>query len=577
MRRIFRLPQRHAVAAPLIAMLWAGSVAPPAHGENRFAGAYLAARNAMAADDFAVAAEYLDLVLTHDSDNPALLENAIAARTGMGDFGEAIPLARRLAEFDERSQIGALVLIVDMLERGAYEEALQTLDAGGGIGPLIDGLLRAWAQLGGGRMSQTLDAFDELAEQPGMEAFGLYHKALALAHVGDDEGAEHILSGEAAGPIQLTRRGVIARAQILGRLGRTEDARSLLAEAFGGESAPEIAKLRETLAAGEATAFDIVTSAQDGMAEAFLDLAMTLRGETDASYPLTFARAAEYLRPNHGEALLLIGELLAGRGQYELANEAYSRIDAGDPLYHLAQIGRADALYRAERPEEARVILEELAATHPQIVEAHVALGDLLRRESDFEAASAAYDNAIALIGEPQQGHWSVYYTRGITREREGRWDGAEADFRQALELSPDQPSVLNYLGYSLVEQHENLDEALDMIERAVAGEPESGYITDSLGWALYRLGRYEEAVEHMERAVELLPRDPIINDHLGDVYWMVGRRLEARFQWQRALSFGPADDLDMDRIRRKLEDGFDKVLEEEGEADVPPAAGHDG
>ena len=164
-----------------------------------------------------------------------------------------------------------------------------------------------------------------------------------------------------------------------------------------------------------------------------------------------------------------------------------------------------------------------------------------------------------------------VFYARAISNERLDRWDRAEADFRKALELNPDHPQVLNYLGYSLVEKRIKLDEALDMIERAVEGQPNSGYIVDSLGWVLYRLGRYDEAAGHMERAAELMPIDPVVNDHLGDALWAVGRFNEAEFQWKRALSFvdeeNPSPDIDPNRIRRKLEVGLDKVLEEEGAA----------
>ena len=179
--------------------------------------------------------------------------------------------------------------------------------------------------------------------------------------------------------------------------------------------------------------------------------------------------------------------------------------------------------------------------------------------------------HAVALFEEDAEAQWLVYFSRGITHEREDRWPEAEADFRKALELRPDQPQVLNYLGYSMVEMQENLDEALDMIERAVAAQPDSGYIVDSLGWVLYRLGRYDEALVQMERAVELLPVDPVVNDHLGDVYWAVGRKREAEFQWHRALSFielGESNDAEPDRIRRKLEIGLDAVLAEEG---APP------
>ena len=184
----------------------------------------------------------------------------------------------------------------------------------------------------------------------------------------------------------------------------------------------------------------------------------------------------------------------------------------------------------------------------------------------------AAYDKALELTDETARTLWFLHYVRGISHERLGNWPEAEADFRAALEIRPDQPQVLNYLGYSLVEKQIKLDEALEMIERAVAARPDSGYIVDSLGWVLYRLGRYDEAVGHMERAVELMPVDPVVNDHLGDVYWAVGRYREAEFQWKRALSFIDPDDViseaDPDRIRSKLEVGLDQVLSNEG---APP------
>ena len=187
-----------------------------------------------------------------------------------------------------------------------------------------------------------------------------------------------------------------------------------------------------------------------------------------------------------------------------------------------------------------------------------------------FEESVAPYNDALSLIEDPGEQHWIIYFARGISHERIDQWENAEADFRKALELRPDQPQVLNYLGYSYLEMQTNYEEALDMIERAVALRPDSGYIIDSLGWGLFRLGRYEEAVGHMEKAVEKMPIDPIVNDHLGDVYWAVGRYREAEFQWHRALSFITEDtdpqDVDAERIRRKLEIGLDAVLEEEGE-----------
>ena len=185
---------------------------------------------------------------------------------------------------------------------------------------------------------------------------------------------------------------------------------------------------------------------------------------------------------------------------------------------------------------------------------------------------------AIELIDQPARGQWYLHYVRGTAHDWLGDWPAAMRDFDRALELSPNQFQVLNYVGYTLVDRGEQLGKALEMIQKAVVAQPDAGYIIDSLGWAQYRLGYYNEAVVHMERAVELMATDPIVNDHLGDVYWAVGRKTEAQFQWRRALSFatdysGP-EAVDPKRIHRKLEVGLVTVLAEEG---APPLKVADG
>jgi tetratricopeptide (TPR) repeat protein len=254
---------------------------------------------------------------------------------------------------------------------------------------------------------------------------------------------------------------------------------------------------------------------------------------------------------------------------HEMADKTYDQIDPDSRAYVQAMMGKASALRRSERPDEGIDTLTQLAERFGDLAPVHVALGDAYRYEEAWPEAIDAYDTAISLYTEEVSAQWAVYFARGIVNERGGNWNDAERDFRKALDLEPDQPSVLNYLGYSMVEKQENLDEALGMIEKAVEQRPNEGYIVDSLGWVYYRLGRYEEAVPQMEKAVSLMPVDPVVNDHLGDVYWAVGRTREAEFQWSRALSFitdeTNLEEVKPERIRRKLEVGLDTVLEEEG------------
>jgi tetratricopeptide (TPR) repeat protein len=554
----------------LVAVVLAGALALPAAAQTPVptpegsAGAYLSAQVAASRSDFREAARWYDRLIELGVRDPATLEGAVIAHMSLGDVARSSELARLLVQQGGRSQTAYIALLTDQAQRGAFAALIADTMAGRSIGRLLDDLVLAWAALGDGRMSDAVAGFDKMVAAPGLEAFGLYHKALALASVGDFEGADNILSGREAGQIALMRRGAIAHAQILSQLERNPEALALLDQAFGPEADPQIDPLRARLAAGEPVPFDIVTSPVDGIAEVFFTLSTALRGEAEDGYTLLYAQAAAYLRPDHSEAVLMAAGLLEALDQNALAGETYARIAADDPAYHVAEIGRADTLIAQDKVEAALEVLQALTRSHGQIVEVQAALADALRRQERFADAIPVYTQAIALVPEAEQRHWTLYYSRGISNERAGNWPEAEADFRRALELNPDQPQVLNYLGYSFVDRGENLEEALGMIERAVAAQPDAGYIIDSLAWALFRLGRYEEAVEPMERASLLEPVDPVVTDHLGDVYWAVGRKLEARFQWHRALSFDPTEK-DATRIRRKLEVGLDAVLAEEG------------
>ncbi|MDK3016972.1 tetratricopeptide repeat protein [Pseudodonghicola sp. IC7] len=542
------------------------------------AGAYLAGRHALFASDYESSASYFARALMNDPDNGALMESLVLSQLALGNVAAAVPVARKMEAAGLRSQGTRITLAVDHIMKEDYQPLVDAVADRSGIGPLIDGLLAGWANMGLGSVSKALERFDEVADEKGLRSFALYHKALALALVGDFEGAEAIYSDEHAGLLGLSRRAVIARAQILSQLGRDAEALEMMTDAFGTSFDPGLTALADRLAAGETVPFDHITSVRDGMAEVFFAVASALRGEASDDFALIYARVASDLRPDHIDALLLSADLLDQLGQYDLAVATYKQVPADSPDYHAAELGRADALRSAGKTDAAIEVLERLAKDYPGLPVVHTSLGDLLRQQEDYAGAVAAYDKALEYTEEGAPGEWFLLYARGIAHERLKQWDAAETDLRHALQLNPDQPQVLNYLGYSLVERKVKLDEALGMIERAVAAQPDSGYIVDSLGWVLFRLGRYQEAVGHMEHAVELMAVDPVVNDHLGDVYWAVGRKREAEFQWKRALSFIKPDETDgeadPDRIRRKLDVGLDQVLAEEG---APPLSAADG
>ncbi|MFN3721965.1 MAG: tetratricopeptide repeat protein [Paracoccaceae bacterium] len=527
------------------------------------AGAYLAARSAAAQSDFREGARWFARALESDPDTLGLLEGAVLSFIGVGDFERSAEAAAHLTELGGRSIGASMALLVRDAQAEDFKAILALPDTRK-IGNLLDDLVRAWAEFGAGRMSEAVAAFDGIAKTDGLKAFGLYHKALALAAVGDFESADDILSGRAEGPLVVNRRGIIAHVQILSQLEKFDEALTLLERSFGTEPEPEVTALRDALAARTPLAFDVVRDAKGGIAEVFFTVAVALNGEAEDGYTLLYARAALDLNPSHSEALLLSAGLLEQLRQTELAGDTYALLPKDHPSFHAAEIGRAATLMTLDRQDEALSALKALTESHPTLLMVHMAYGDALRRTEQFAQAAAAYDAAVALLPEPTERHWGLFYSRAVAHERSGNWDKAEADFRKALDLNPDQPQVLNYLGYSFVDRGENLGEALEMIERAVAARPDAGYIIDSLAWAYFRLGRYADALPQMERASVLEPVDPVVTDHLGDVYWAVGRQLEARFQWRRALSFDPKEE-DAARIRRKLEIGLDAVLAEEG------------
>jgi Flp pilus assembly protein TadD len=242
--------------------------------------------------------------------------------------------------------------------------------------------------------------------------------------------------------------------------------------------------------------------------------------------------------------------------QPEKAIDYYGRVPEKSPYRRDAEMQRALNLAENNQSAEAVKQLKVLLDRDKTDMRTYLALGGVYAQDKNFADAAKIYDAAVEQIKTPERKDWPVFYQRGIAYERLKQWDKAEPNFRKALELYPDQPQVLNYLGYSWVDRGENLDEALGMIKKAVELRPQDGYIVDSLGWAYYMLGRYDEAVVELEKAVKLRPEDPTINDHMGDAYWRVGRLLEATFQWNHAIAGKPEPE-DLVKIEEKLKKGL--------------------
>ncbi|MEO0912923.1 MAG: tetratricopeptide repeat protein [Pseudomonadota bacterium] len=564
------------MASCVAAGLLLGGAASHAQG---LAGPYLAASQADLRNDYDAAAGFYAQALVRSPENRALLQNGLVAHIASARFDGAETIAARILAVEPSNQVGALMKLAIALKAGAYDSAEAI--AGNDdfrLNPLFAGLLMGWIAVGEGDYDAATAAFDALNQNETLVIYGQYHKALALALAGDFTSAAALMEGGEDGPLHVNRAAVLAHIAMLSQADEADKALAIADQALAdGFADSELSAIRARLADGEKIPFTTISTPEQGAALAFGLIATALARDDADRFALVYARLATHIDPAFDEAHVLAAELLDAQGQYDMAIAAYEGIAPTSPWYISAEIGRAEALRDDEQMDRAIEALSILARENPEELSVVTALGDLLRRNEDFTEAADAYTKAIALIEEVNTSHWFIFYSRGISYEQSDQWPKAEADFRKALELNENQPLVLNYLGYSLVELRRNLDEAQAMIEKAVEQRPDDGYITDSLGWVLYRLGKYEEAVAPMERAVELQPVDPIINDHLGDVLWKVGRKLEAEFQWRRALSFDPEED-EAERIRRKLEVGLDVVLEEEAAAgDTPAETAQDG
>lgn len=526
---------------------------------DTFVGNYLAGRHAQAVREGDRAISFFESALEKDPENADLNLRTGVLLVSEGQVTDAVPFLRRLPDGGSSSTVANFVLSTHDMMEGRFGEAAERLAVlpDNGINQFVGPLLKAWALLGMGDTAAALESINELADTTGAEALYDLHVGLIQALAGNEAAARRALLDSVSGTGAGAFRAVELVGSFLERSGHPDEAIQLY-QRFLGEHpdsdlvAPELARIE----AGGAPKNDLATAA-DGGAQALFNLAGVFRQQNAREMGLLFGQLALALKPDFPAAQILVGDILESADQPAAANEVYAKISKDSPFAWSARLRMALNLEQMDRPDDAVARLRELAAERPSDPEALITVGSILRGQERFEEAVEAYDEAIARIGTLEPRHWSVLYSRGMALERAKQWPRAEADFLKALEFEPDQPYVLNYLGYSWVDQGLHLERAMGMIEKAVDLRPNDGYVVDSLGWAHYRLGNMKDAVTELERAVELRPEDPIINDHLGDAYWRVGRHREARFQWSRSLGLDPEPDL-MATLEDKLENGLE-------------------
>lgn len=525
-------------------------------------GNFLAGQQALTDLRTDQAATYLYNAAQLDWDNPALVERAFLALAADGQIDRAADVAKHLIELEPRSQLPYMVLATQALKERRYQAAIDRLEPLGtdNFTGITGAILRAWAYVGDNDFAESEKTLAPLAET-GLEDFLVVHRAL-MADVAGKNDEAIALAKRAYEADPFVARVVEAYTRMLGNAARFSDAQEAIDNfASQGYQHPLVDIVAKSISAKQRPG-KIAPNVQAGAAEMFHGIGIALASDGSNDLGLVFLRLGLYLDPNADVISLSLGQLLDSADQHEAANAVYDRIPATSPMKPSAVVRVATNLDAIGEREEAIRRLGNIVATRPNDLDAVSVLGDLQRTDEQYAEAAATYTKALDIVGGDHPTDWRFYYLRGISYERNKEWKKAETDFQKALDLSPEQPQVLNYLGYTWVDMGINLDEALAMIQKAVEAQPTDGYIVDSLGWAFYRLDRIEEAVLVLEQAVQLRPNDPEINDHLGDAYWKAGRKLEAKFQWRIAASVD-----EQGNVRERVADKLVNGLPEEGAA----------
>ena len=520
-------------------------------------GNYLSGLHAARESNFPLAAKFLDAALVSDPDNMTLTGHAFDSNWRGGNMARADELARKIDAGVEGGLPGfiGLYLGLNALNAGDVElaDAYFKRARPDNLSIRVLEIAKAWILAEQGKQEEALD---KVRKARGLSPLiidileGKLHERF-----GNLAAAETAYMGETANPLELSVPLLRAIVRVKVKQGDFTGARTLLADYLDrNPGLPELEDDMSRLMKDQTLPF--LTEGSIGAIAEGTYLLSRAFARTSWEASMDLARLASHLDPNLAESQLLLAALLEQRQRYQEAAAVYAMVKP-DNLYHWeAQLSAAANLYHLDRKEEALDQLAALSVERPGKLDALENIAIIHQREENFDEMADTYDRLIARLPGDKPVYWRYYFRRGIAYNAQDRWDEAEKDFQHALRLYPDQPDVLNYLAYSWLELHQNLDKALEMLHRAVE-QRRTGYIIDSLGWAYYRLGRYDEAVVELEKAVMLEPLEPEINDHLGDAYWKVGRKREARYQWERVLSLEPTKEVPHEEVERKLRDGL--------------------
>ena len=549
------------VSAPLV---FASTDLDETIATTGLSGSFLASRIAIRDNDDEAALKFLERAIELDPENANVKQDLFISLVTNGRVDEAAELARSSEVINQNNNLARIVSATEALRKRSWNNVTSALDGikGSDLDAMLSEATASWALFGEGDVDAALERLGKLEGPDWIIVMRDYHSGLIAAAGGQNELAiekfQNVLDQRSVISV-LTEtyiRAVEAQIRVYSKIEDPDSARQGFKYGISIiPNHPPFMNIDAALAEGKILN-PLITSPQEGVSELFFNIATAIKRDGGSAFAKSYLQLADYLNPDSDVIDVALAELYLQEGKFEKSNLYYEQIAETSPFHRLSQLELANNLARLDKTEEAVASLKALIDENPKDLTGYLTLGRLYAHDMRYREAADVYDGAVNYLDGIKTNHWNLFFRRGIAYERLREWEKAEPNFNQALELAPNQPEVLNYLGYSWIDQGINLDKGMELIRKAVDLRPRAGFIVDSLGWAHYRLGQYEDAVRELEKAVTIMPQDPTINDHLGDAYWQVGRKLEATFQWKIALTGKPEIE-NPDEVKRKLREGL--------------------
>lgn len=522
-----------------------------------FTQSYLGAVVAESSGDLAQSAAYYFNAMKDAPNSRYLLEAAFTYQLAVGNVETAVDLAQRLDNMGGSTPVSFLMLAAKAAKEGNLAALQQALDKSQALSTelLQFELAKAYIALERGdeieKIVATLKAY---TPHPSLAPYQQFHIARLYELAGNTQQA--LVFYELAAEKDP---GSIFNTLQLGRLyeemGEQEKAADIytLFDAVKPSSTLllDVKKRLET----KQTPPKFKATLQENIAEVLFGLGTLMTNPETLLASQQMMHIAKYLAPTHNFAAFYVANLADRRQDYAAAAKHYAQVPPQSPAWFAAQLRLADVLVEDQKGREAKAVLRGMIDEYANQYQLYQALGDIYYAEKKYQRAIRYYQRALAAVETPTTAHAALFFSLGGCFERLGDFSRATENLQMALNLSPNNPAILNYLGYMWLEQNKNLEQATTYITQALLLQPGDGAITDSLGWAYYKQGNYKKAVRLLERAAELLPNDPTINSHLGDVYEKLERFDEARTHWQRALDLGLENATEVQRMQQKLEE----------------------